>query len=116
MFIFLIFIFLSILAAPALDSIFHFSPVKELFEKRQAISKPSLPDNISDAIAYPKKYEKYFNDSFGARKTLITINTQMMDKIFDEMVDSRTIEGKEGWFYFDNGEIVLDALGKAHIE
>ena len=40
----------------------------------------------------------------------------MMDKIFDEITDSRVIEGKDEWYYFDNGNVVLDMLGRAQME
>jgi len=106
---FLIIVFTILLLLPALDVVFHFSPVKDLFEKRLPVKKPQF----SFSSEYPKNFEKYFNDNYGFRKTLIFLNSQITDKIFDESPDSRAIIGKEGWFYFDNHNSLLDAVGRA---
>jgi len=100
-------LFLILLTLPALDMLFHFSPVKELFEKRLPAQKPQFAINA----AYPKNFEKYFDDSYGFRKTLISSNAKIMDKIFDESPDARAVIGKDGWFYFDNYNSLLDAQG-----
>lgn len=100
-----------IIALPALDSILHFSPVKDLFEKRLPVENPQF----SLSKDYPKNFEKYFNDNYGFRKTLISMNSRMMDKIFDESPDARAVIGKDGWFYFDNHNSLLDATGKASL-
>ena len=114
--IFLIFFFTLILAIPALDSVFKFSPVKDLFEKRLPVARPEFPESFAELKLYPKIFEEFFNDNFGARKTLISLNTKMMDKIFDEMTDSRVVEGKNGWYFFDNADIILDSLGRSKME
>ncbi len=111
----LILIFAAIIALPLLDNIFRFSPVKDLFEKRQPEPMPKMPQNFSEAKTFPQKFEKFFNDNYGFRKTLVSANSQMMDKIFDESPDARAVIGKEGWFYFDNHNSLLDATGKAEI-
>jgi len=110
---FLILLFALILALPALDSVFHFSPIKELFEKRLPVKRPNFPDNFSEIKEYPGSFEKFFGDNYGFRKTLISMNSRMMDKIFDESPDSRAVIGKEDWFYFDNNNSLLDSTGKA---
>jgi hypothetical protein len=110
---FIIAAFALILALPALDGIFHFSPVKDLFEKRLPVEKPSLPQNFSQALEYPKNFEKFFDDNYGFRKTFVSLNSKIMDKVFDESPDARAVVGKDGWFYFDNHNSLLDAVGKA---
>jgi alginate O-acetyltransferase complex protein AlgJ len=107
--------FAIILALPALDSIFHFSPVKDLFEKRQPVAKPDLPQNFTELKTFSRNFEKYFNDNYGFRKSLVSLNSQMMDKVFDESPDARAVVGKHGWFYFDNHNSLLDARGMAII-
>ena len=100
-----------ILLLPALDMIFHFSPVKELFEKRLPTPKPQF----SLTADYPQNFAKYFDDSYGFRKTFITINSKIMDKLFNESPDARAVIGKDGWFYFDNYNSLVDAAGKADL-
>ncbi len=111
----LIALFALILALPALDSVFHFSPVKDLFEKRLPIEKPRLPKNFNEAQEYPKNFEKFFNDNYGFRKSLVSANSHLMDKIFDESPDARALIGLDGWLYFDNHNSLLDAVGRAKI-
>lgn len=113
--IFLIAVFSLILLLPSLDQIFHFSPVKEIFEKRISSAKPELPSSLADLKNYPSRFEKFFNDNYGFRKTLISLHSQMMDKTFDESPDSRAVVGSEGWFFFDNCNSLVDAEGKANL-
>lgn len=107
-----ILVFVIIITLPLLDNIFKFSPVKELFEKRLPIPRPEKPQDFSQLKLYFKNFENYYNDNYGFRKTLIRINSQMMDKIFDESPDSRAVIGKENWMFFDNYDSITDAGGK----
>lgn len=108
---FITIIFAAIISLPLLDMFFNFSPVKELFEKRLPVEKPQL--EISKE--YPRKFDEYFNDNYGFRKTLISWNSKVADKVFNESPDARAVVGKEDWFYFDNCNSLLDAIGKAEI-
>ncbi len=112
---FLIIVFALILLVPTLDSVFHFSPIKDLFEKRLPVAAPSLPKNFAEIKNFSQNFEKFFNDNYGMRKTLVSFNSQIMDRVFDESPDARAVIGKDGWFYFDNYNSLLDATGKAKI-
>lgn len=105
----LIIFFAVILLLPILDNIFHFSPVENLFEKRLPAEAPQKPKNISDLINYPKKFEAFFNDNYGFRKSYIFANSKIMDNIFNESPSARALIGKDGWLYFDNQNSFLDA-------
>lgn len=107
--IFLIIIFAFILVLPTLDSFFNVSPVKDIFEKRLPQEKPKF----SFSTEYPKNFDKYFNDNYGFRKSLIYLNSKIMDMIFDESPDERAVIGKDEWLYFDNYNSLLDAMGRA---
>jgi alginate O-acetyltransferase complex protein AlgJ len=107
--------FALILVIPTLDSIFNFSPIKELFEKRKESSMPQTPKSFAEILAFPKAFDAFFNDHYGMRKTLITWHSKMMDKVFDESPSSRVVIGKEGWYYFNNYNSILDAQGQATI-
>lgn len=112
---FLITVFILILALPSLDTVFNFAPVKELFEKRLPTEFPTLPKTIDEVKAFPQKFEAFFNDNYGFRKTLVSINSEIMDDIFNESPDARAIIGKDDWLFFDNHDSLLDAVGKATI-
>ncbi|MBM3579410.1 MAG: hypothetical protein FJX34_01395 [Alphaproteobacteria bacterium] len=101
--------FTLILLIPTLDAIFHFSPVKELFEKRLPVAKPEFVWSHD----YHRNFEKFFDDNYGTRKSLIFLNALLMDRVFNESPDSRAVFGREGWLYFDNRDSLLDVQGKA---
>ncbi len=107
--------FALILAVPTLDSIFDFSPIKQIFEKRKESPMPEKPQSFAEVLAFPKAFDAFFNDHYGMRKTLITWHSKMMDKVFDESPSSRVVIGKEGWYYFNNYNSILDAQGQATI-
>lgn len=111
--LFLIIIFALVITIPTLDSIFNFSPVKDLFEKRRPVEKPLPPESLADLKTYPRKFEAFFNDNYGFRKTLIYWYNRITDKIFDESPIARVSIGKDDWLYFDNNDSLLDAEGKA---
>lgn len=114
--ILLIVFFAAILLLPILDNIFNFSPIQNLFEKRLPNPLPQRPQNISESIDYPKKFESFFNDEYGFRKSFIFVNGKIMDNIFDESPSSRALIGKDGWLYFDNQNSFLDAQGLVELD
>ncbi len=114
--ILLIIFFALILLLPTLDSIFSFSPVQNLFEKRLPAPLPQRPHNSSDILSYSKKFEEFFNDNYGFRKSFIFANGKIMDNIFNESPSSRALIGKDDWLYFDNQNSFLDAQGLAKID
>ncbi len=112
----LIAIFFLLISLPILDSFLSFSPIKQLFEKRLPIEFPKLPTRFNELKLFFKNFENYFNDHYGFRKTLIYINSKMMDNIFDESPDSRAFFGKDNWMFFDNCNSLLDSAGKITIK
>lgn len=114
--ILLIIFFIAILILPILDNIFNFSPVKDLFEKRLPASMPEKPQSATEIIKYPKKFEDFFNDNYGFRKSFIFANSKIMDDIFNESPSASALIGKDGWLYFDNQNSFLDAQGLAKID
>ena len=109
-------LFVLFLFLPILGNVFGISIVRDLFEKRQAASKPALPKNMSELETFPRQFDRYYNDNYGFRKFLISVNGTMMDKIFNESPDDRVLVGKDGWLYFDNKGSLLDAAGRAKLD
>jgi len=107
--------FLAFLFLPIVGNVLGISVFGDLFEKRVPTKKPELPQNLSQLEAYPKKFNQYYNDNFGFRKDLISLNGKMMDKVFNESPNDRVLVGKDGWLYFDNKDSLLDASGRAKI-
>lgn len=113
---FLIITFCVILILPLLDNIFHFSPVTELFEKRLPAEAPKTPASIDEVKKYPKAFEKFFDDNYGFRKTLIFLHSKILDNIFNQSPSASAVIGKGDWLFFDNQKSLLDAQGLAQID
>jgi len=107
--------FIILLTLPLLDSAFNIAPIKDLFEKRILSQNPDFPKNLDELEKYPGQFEEYFNDNYGFRKTLVSLNARIMDDIFNESPDARAVIGKDGWLYFDNEDSLLDFSGRAKI-
>lgn len=108
--------FILLLLLPFLDNIFNFSPVKNLFEKREPNSLPQFPERVQNLPDYFKNFEAFFNDNYGLRKSLISLNSEIMDNVFNESPSARAFIGKDGWLYFDNQNSILDAQGLIKID
>ncbi len=108
-------LFLAFILAPLFDNIFHISPVKNLFENRVLSGLPKNPQTLRETSDYPRKFDNFFNDNYGFRKTLISINSWLMDNVFNQSPDNRAMIGKDGWLYFDNNNSLIDAQGLAKI-
>lgn len=114
--IFIILFFVFLLFIPILDNIFQFLPIKNIFEKRVLKSAPQKISQISDLKNFIKDFEQYYNDNYGSRKTLIWLNSNISDKIFNESPNERVVIGKKSWLFFDNKNSMLDAQGLAKID
>lgn len=112
----LILVFICLISLPNIDYFAKFSPIKDLFEKRQLKTAPDLPKNYHELWKFPKNFEEFFDDNYGFRKTLIFLNSLILDKIFDQPSDSRVVFGKNGWLYFDNYQSLLDISGDLGID
>ncbi len=70
---------------------------------------------MSEIKSYPQKFDAFFSDNYGFRKSLISWHSSLMDKAFDKSPSARVAVGKDGWFYFNNYNSLLDAAGQATI-
>lgn len=48
---------------------------------------------------FPKQFELFFNDNFGFRYFLLSLNTTIMFNLFKEVLGSNTIVGTNGWLF-----------------
>ncbi len=113
--IIIVFSFSIILFLPLFNMFFNIFPQKEFFEKRQAAQIPEIPKNLSEIKKYPQSFSNYFDDNYGFRKNLISANSKIMDKVFNQSPSERALIGKDDWLYFENNKSLLDAQGLAKI-
>lgn len=101
-----------IVAASALDSVFHFPTLKVLSEKRELnklpdISKISI-ENISQRSipltelfqSYIAATQKFFDDNFGLRGVFVIMNNALKLSLFNESPVNTVVVGKNKWLYF----------------
>ena len=70
----------------------------EQIENRTLAKKPVLSfDNI---MAYPKKFEAYFNDHLPFRLPLVQTCSEIEYYIFHTPINNRVIVGKDGWLFY----------------
>jgi hypothetical protein len=70
------------------------------FEKREAEPLPSLPDSRAALREYPARFERFFDDRFGMRATLVHIDHWVKATVFGVSPVSKVLIGKSGWLYF----------------
>lgn len=69
------------------------------FEKREAAEKPVFSINAIEE--YPKAYEAYFNDSLPFRNQMITANSLLNLRLFQQSAVESVIAGKDGWLFYN---------------
>lgn len=94
-YMFLILLFLPL--AQQLFGIFNIRPVEELRRKN------AFPEiNVKSLISgdFMKKFDLYYNDTFGFRDLLIRLNNNISYHLFKTSDNQQVIIGKNGWFYY----------------
>ena len=112
----LIFLFMGLLAAPAVRMLGSEKMVFSFTEKRLLNAFPALPDSFSQPGAYFADIEAYLNDHFGFRDFLIYRYQREVRKRFGTVGDEGTAhQGIDNWFYFGQAEMLLDFAGRLQV-
>jgi hypothetical protein len=73
-------------------------------ENRQLAPKPVLDIKLLDP--FPEKYEKYYNDHFTLRSTLVKYYNLLNLRVFKKSpLPDKVVIGKEGWLYLAGNEM-----------
>ena len=94
--------FLTMLCVPHLVEISGVHPGAAAVEKRAMAQRPDsrlLLESFSD---YVGQFEKYYNDSFGLRESLIRWNNRLRLYLFDESPLRGVRVGRDGWLFYAN--------------
>jgi alginate O-acetyltransferase complex protein AlgJ len=73
-------------------------------EYRTPARRPELKPTGVSIRAFPAAYERYYNDHFGFRQTLVRAHSWTKYHLFDESPLPTVIKGREGWLYFAGPE------------
>ncbi len=99
----LIISFIVIICLPLIDQAFEIDPTILQNENRKLASFPVLEFTAKNIIKFPRKFEMYYNDNFGFRKTLLRLHILVKYYTLGAFSNPRVIFGKKDWlFYKDN--------------
>lgn len=102
----LVLCFLAILILPGIKMIF-FPSDSNTGENRKLKQKPSF--DFSVLTDYPNQYNAYFEDNFGFRKELSTLNSYYKLKLFNASSKPELVAvGKNSWLFSTDSKIVGD--------
>lgn len=91
--------FSLVLVLPSLVQLFGLNTISESNEKRELNEMPALV--ISEA--FPQQFEAYYNDHFGWRNSLVSLNSKMKIGLFQTSPRPESVLlGKNGFMYYND--------------
>lgn len=102
----LISLFAGFLSLPVLDLAFHVDPTTPPSENRLLAAFPQRADGLAGLKTFMAKWEIYFNDHFGCRKTLVTWNNKLKWSLFEEKNARNVLVGTGGWMFMSEKRMV----------
>lgn len=107
----LIVFFFALLWIPLAESVFQFDPAPAPNEKRVPAAFPKFEFSPGGLREYLVGLEKYYNDHFGFRKTLLRWEHKWKRSLFRETSVTEAMIGRDGWLYLARGGMVDNMLG-----
>lgn len=108
-----IFMFLSLIFLPPAKMLLSPKENWSQSEKRKLADLPEWPDSIQQIKDYFLQLDTYLGDHFGYRDFLISRYYREMSKRFGKTgLESKVLEGKDGWYFFTAQNQLNDFLGK----
>ncbi|MBN8696826.1 MAG: hypothetical protein J0L87_09860 [Bacteroidetes bacterium] len=99
-------LFLGLLTLPLIWKSF-FPQTANSGENRSLQEKPVF--SISEIVKYPKRFNSYFEDNFGFRKELSTLNSYYKLKLFNASSKPELVAvGKNSWLFSTDQSVVGD--------
>ncbi|MGD9330089.1 MAG: hypothetical protein PVJ53_02190 [Desulfobacterales bacterium] len=83
-----------------------------LTEKRRLAEQPALPAKTVDLIAYPRQFERYFDDHFPFRTQLIQGHNYLKIKVLNQSDQRYVVMGREGWLFYTHESLLEDFCGR----
>lgn len=100
-------VFVALLLAPTVDLFVRDDEARGPGpELRRAAPRPERPTSLRELATFPKRYEPYWNDTFGLRDKLLRAHS--IFKVFGLGVspDPNHVVGKDRWIFNAHSEIV----------
>lgn len=88
------------ISLPLADSLLDLDPTPRQVENRPLAPRPELRLTRDSIEKFPPRFEAYFNDHFGFRRTLIMWHGLVKLGLLKAYYSDRVIIGKDGWLFF----------------
>lgn len=92
--------FLAAISMPMLGMVLGLDAGFQLRENRRRAQPPGWPRNLGALAAFPRRFENFFNDSFGFRERLIRWLNRAEVEGLGVSSSPDVILGRDGWLYF----------------
>lgn len=107
-----------VLWMPVFQMVFHPFPERgSLAENRGKAQPPRITGGrFGFRREFPKEFDRYFDDTFGFRESLIRSHASLLYRILRVSPTESVILGKEGWLYYNkpsDGQSIRDYTGLA---
>lgn len=99
--ILLVILFFLAIGSPLGAYLFGVTVDVSINENRMLEQKPPLSLNLDSITAFPKKYERYFNDHFGFRRLMLMWHNYILYTLLGGSPAPKVVVGKENWLYYD---------------
>ncbi len=93
-------LFVTLLGVGFVAQIAHVQLTPELDENRRKAAPPRIDWSYEKLSLFPSEFERWFNDHFGLRSTLIRWNSVFRNLVLNTPSSKSVIFGKDGWLFF----------------
>ncbi len=104
-------IFIIVIFLPLVVTVFASKTDTSDIEKRTLAARPELKLNKDSLEKFPSKFEAYYNDHFGFRRTHLVLNNYIKAKMLKSSPVSRVVLGKDNWLYINRARQIEDFQG-----
>ena len=102
-------IFVCFLWIPLLNMVFRVFVDIPATDFRVLAEYPSYGTELHD---FPAKFQNFFHDNFSFRNNLIRLNGTVHYSLLKTSTNDEVMIGKEGWLYYNSGNMMDDFHGK----
>ena len=108
-------IFLLSMLGPLGVYLFSQDKTISVAEKRELETFPEIGWDYERIIAFPKKFDSYYQDHFGFRDALVTFHNATNLNIFGVTAAPLVMKGKENWFFLTEPGVIQDFYGMRQV-
>lgn len=106
----LVLIALSMLLLPGLAQYRGIHIISANFENRFLHPLPEWPETAREYAKFPKKFERWYNDHFGLRTTMIKLYVLLKYYLLGAIKVDTVVFGSDGWLFYTTHEPQSDPI------